>query len=91
MFKRFKKEKINHHKVIKQLYILSFMAMFLVGGCSPTSHHVEEILYIQAMGHDMENGEYRITGLSTIFTSAEDMLPENKPINVSGESLETLL
>ncbi|WP_227004157.1 Ger(x)C family spore germination protein [Salicibibacter halophilus] len=75
---------------MKRICILSFMVIFLVGGCSPTSHHVEEIFYIQAMGHDLEDGEYRITGLSTIFMAAEELMPEDKTINVSGESLENL-
>ncbi|WP_160141824.1 Ger(x)C family spore germination protein [Salicibibacter halophilus] len=90
MFQRFQKEKISQQKVIKRMSIFSFMVMFLVGGCSPASHHVEEILYIQAQGHDLEDGEHRTTGLSTIFMAAEDALPENKTINVSGESLETV-
>ncbi|AXF57155.1 Ger(x)C family spore germination protein [Salicibibacter kimchii] len=76
--------------MIKQICILSLMGIFLVGGCGPTSHYVEDIFYIQVMGHDLEDGEHRITGLSTIFTAAEDALPENKAINVSGESLERL-
>ncbi|QQK79019.1 Ger(x)C family spore germination protein [Salicibibacter cibi] len=76
--------------MIKRMYILSLIAMFVVGGCVPEYDYIEEVQYIQAMGHDLEDGEHRITGITTIFTAAEDMLPENKTIYVSGESLETL-
>ncbi|QQK74906.1 Ger(x)C family spore germination protein [Salicibibacter cibarius] len=76
--------------MIKRMCIFSLALVFFVGGCSPQVNYVEEIQYIQAMGHDFEEGEHLVTGLTTIFTAAEDTLPENHAINVSGESLETL-
>lgn len=62
----------------------------MVTGCSPQSHYIEDIQYLQAMGFDYIDGEVQANGTTTIFMPVAESLPQSETINVSREDLEDL-
>ncbi|MBB6448068.1 spore germination protein [Geomicrobium halophilum] len=74
----------------RAIRIAGLLLLLIGAGCSPQVRQIEDIQYIQAMGHDDENGDIQTTGVTTIFMPGQEVLPESETLTVSNVNLEGL-
>ncbi|MFB4161343.1 Ger(x)C family spore germination protein [Geomicrobium sp. JSM 1781026] len=70
-------------------WLLLLVTVLLVS-CSPEQTKIEDIQYLQALGHDLYDGKLETTGITTVIMPMDEVIPESESLVTEYEHLEAL-